>query len=129
MNRNTQRRNYKSNSKQFRANDMNRESQEAKDLFHGPFSSARPKKRKDNNGNEVNGMVSYMEEALKNKLEGRFFIKGGVDLGKVLNQIYNRLKIHIKVVTEQLPNESQFVIDKIIFFEILTPQVFETLPL
>ncbi|KAI5661714.1 hypothetical protein M9H77_21037 [Catharanthus roseus] len=39
----------------------------------------------------------------------RLFIKGG-DLGKVLNQIYNKLKIHIKVVSERTPNEGQFVL-------------------
>ncbi|KAI5653086.1 hypothetical protein M9H77_30273 [Catharanthus roseus] len=51
------------------ANDVHQESQEAKDLLHGPFTSARPKKIKDNDGNMDNGVVSYMEEALKNKLE------------------------------------------------------------
>ncbi|KAI5681273.1 hypothetical protein M9H77_02500 [Catharanthus roseus] len=44
----------------------------------------------------------------------RFFIKGG-DLGKVLNQIYNQLKIHIKLVLEQ-PQV------KITFLENFTPQ-------
>ncbi|KAI5676600.1 hypothetical protein M9H77_07550 [Catharanthus roseus] len=34
----------------------------------------------------------------------RFIIKVG-DLGKLLNQIYNQLKIHIKVVSEQSPTE------------------------
>ncbi|KAI5653442.1 hypothetical protein M9H77_30629 [Catharanthus roseus] len=37
-------------------------------------------------------------------LRPRFFIKGG-DLGKVLNQIYKQLKIHIKVLSAEPPNK------------------------
>ncbi|KAI5668987.1 hypothetical protein M9H77_18840 [Catharanthus roseus] len=37
-------------------NVVDRESQEAKDLLHGPLTSARPKKIKDNDGNVDNGM-------------------------------------------------------------------------
>ncbi|KAI5663963.1 hypothetical protein M9H77_23286 [Catharanthus roseus] len=78
---------------------------------------------------EDNGMVTYLEEALKSKLEGfegqeratKFFfvfhwsaeatkssievLHQGGDLGKVLNQIYLQLKLHIKVVSEQPPIE------------------------
>ncbi|KAI5663826.1 hypothetical protein M9H77_23149 [Catharanthus roseus] len=53
-----------------RANDLNRKSEEAKDLLHGLFTSARPKKIKDNDENVDNGMVVYMENALEIKLEG-----------------------------------------------------------
>ncbi|KAI5649940.1 hypothetical protein M9H77_35945 [Catharanthus roseus] len=44
-------------------------SQEVKDLLHGPFTIARQKKIKDNDGNVDNGMVVYMENTLKIKLE------------------------------------------------------------
>ncbi|KAI5668777.1 hypothetical protein M9H77_18630 [Catharanthus roseus] len=40
------------------------------ELKHGPFASVRPKKIKANNGNVDNGMVFYMENALKIKFEG-----------------------------------------------------------
>ncbi|KAI5672130.1 hypothetical protein M9H77_12494 [Catharanthus roseus] len=36
----------------------------------GPITKARMKKLKASNRNEDNGMIAYMEEALKNKFEG-----------------------------------------------------------
>ncbi|KAI5663355.1 hypothetical protein M9H77_22678 [Catharanthus roseus] len=46
---------------------MNRESQEAKDLSHEPFTSARSRKLEIH---EDTGMVAYIMEALKSKLHG-----------------------------------------------------------
>ncbi|KAI5649712.1 hypothetical protein M9H77_35717 [Catharanthus roseus] len=37
--------------------DIDQESQEAKDLLHSLFTSARPKKIKDNDGSLANGMI------------------------------------------------------------------------
>ncbi|KAI5667685.1 hypothetical protein M9H77_17539 [Catharanthus roseus] len=47
-----------------------RESQKVKNLLHGAFTSAGPKKIKDNDRNMANSLVVYMEKALKIKLEG-----------------------------------------------------------
>ncbi|KAI5652952.1 hypothetical protein M9H77_30139 [Catharanthus roseus] len=46
---------------------MNWESQEAKDLLHGSFSSSRPKKIKDNDGNEADGMDHSREQVVRQK--------------------------------------------------------------
>ncbi|KAI5682101.1 hypothetical protein M9H77_03329 [Catharanthus roseus] len=46
------------------ADDVDQESQEAKDLLHGPFTSARPKKINDKDGNMDNGMVLKSKERL-----------------------------------------------------------------
>ncbi|KAI5673843.1 hypothetical protein M9H77_14207 [Catharanthus roseus] len=45
------------------------------EILDGLFSSARSRKIKDNNGNMDNGMVAYVENALKSKLKG-LAIKG-----------------------------------------------------
>ncbi|KAI5650409.1 hypothetical protein M9H77_36414 [Catharanthus roseus] len=48
-------------------------------------------------------------EATKSSIE---VLHQGGDLGKVLNEMYMQLKIHIKVVSEQPPIEGKFVLEK-----------------
>ncbi|KAI5666658.1 hypothetical protein M9H77_16511 [Catharanthus roseus] len=54
---------------------LDRKSQASMELKLGPMTRARTKKLKTSNGNEDNGMVAYMEEALKNKF-GEFGDQG-----------------------------------------------------
>ncbi|KAI5652471.1 hypothetical protein M9H77_29658 [Catharanthus roseus] len=94
-----------------RRNDVKRMGQSPMELKLGPITKAQRRRLKIH---EVNGMVSYMVEALKSKLEGHPTVAdmplpaplGKLDtylgdLGKLLNQIHIQLKIHIKVVPEK----------------------------
>ncbi|KAI5675970.1 hypothetical protein M9H77_06920 [Catharanthus roseus] len=97
-------------------------SQSPIEMKNGPITRAQRRKPKIL---EDNGMVAYLEEVLKSKLEGfegqekvsklfsiveatkpsiEVLHEGGV-LRKVLNQIYLQLRIHIKVVSKKPPNE------------------------
>ncbi|KAI5672890.1 hypothetical protein M9H77_13254 [Catharanthus roseus] len=51
--------------------DVDQKGQASMELKLGPMTRARMKKLKASNGNEYNGIVAYMEEALKNKFEGQ----------------------------------------------------------